>query len=167
MFYLPSQGKGISIPALQTHWHQDKELLNPVSPLASRSLLGLSLSKGENQHCVLPAQTCTSLQIHPEALWWLFMGHLNKHCKMSCIFPSFGQNYSCDSIRMWNSEQPQWSNTFLAKRFVWQTIPFSVHNSSFSKASYCVWVKGALCQKKQYHTPSPLHSAWTCFFNSE
>lgn len=98
--------------------------LNPVSPPASRSLLGLPLSKREKQHCILPAQTCTSLQTHPEALWLFLWVIWIKHCKMSCICPSFGRNYSSNSVRMWNSEQPQWSSTFWQSDLYEKQYPF-------------------------------------------
>lgn len=163
MLYLPSQGKGSRdfypcfTDSLASRW----EMFELCISWSYHSLREKS-STASSLHW--PALLHKPILKHWDGFFWVIW---IKHCKMSCIFPSFGQNYSCNSIRMWNSEQPQWSSNFLAKTFLWKTIPFSVHNSSFSKASYRVWVKGALCQKKQCHTPSSLHSAWTCYFNSE
>lgn len=69
----------------------------------------LSHSNGERnlhrQHPLSPTNPpCNSVTLYCRVL-------RIKHYKISCIFPSFGQNYSHNSITTWNSEQPQWSST--------------------------------------------------------
>lgn len=167
--YLHSQGKGSQDchPRFTGSLASRHEGLNSASPLASK-FPSCWVIRRRGREGPLHRQHLRFLTNPLRNTLMFYYGVIGiKHYKMSLIFPSFGQNYLCNLIRMWNSEQPQWSSTFWQIDLYAKTTAFSLYNISFSKASHWVWVKGALCQKKQYHTPPFLHAAWTCYIDSE
>lgn len=163
-----AKGRGVPIPASQTHLNQDKEGLNPASPPNSQ-VAGLAPRGGEKDQRIHPAQMAPALlhELTPKHWDVLLWGHLNQallHAGCFSLFwPKLFTRFNRD-VKLWAASTKQ---HFLANTLVWKTIPVAQQKIFFSKASYWVGVKGALRQKKRHHTPSSPHPASICYIDTE